>query len=96
MWVKLRHVQRKSPHSNGHDSCHHGEDTKALTKDEEVQAYFKERYRKEIQKNEESSWDTPYRKLLNEVKGTETYQRLLKYPIVPALRARLRRRIMVY
>ena len=57
-----------------------GEDTKALTKDEEVQAYFKERYRKEIQKNEESSWDTPYRKLLNEVKGTETYQKALEIP----------------
>lgn len=57
-----------------------GEDTKALTKDEEVQAYFKERYRKEFQKNEESSWDTPYRKLLNEVKGTEAYQKALEIP----------------
>jgi superfamily II DNA or RNA helicase len=33
-----------------------GEDTKALTKDEEVQAYFKERYQAEIAKNEEASW----------------------------------------
>lgn len=57
-----------------------GEDTKALTKDEEVQAYFKERYRKEFQKNEESSWDTPYRKLLNEVKGTEAYLKALEMP----------------
>ena len=57
-----------------------GEDTKALTKDEEVQAYFKERYRKEFQRNEESSWDTPYRKLLNEVKGTEAYLKALEMP----------------
>lgn len=57
-----------------------GEDTRALTKDEEVQAYFKERYRKEFTRNEESSWDTPYRKLLNELKGTEAYEKALLMP----------------
>ena len=57
-----------------------GEDTKALTKDEEVQAYFKERYRKEFARSEEASWDTPYRKLLNELKGTEAYDAALKMP----------------
>lgn len=51
-----------------------GEDTKALTKDEDLQAYFKERYRKEIARNEEESWDTPYRKLLNSLKGTDVYK----------------------
>lgn len=57
-----------------------GEDTKALTKDEEVQAYFKERFRKELAKSEEASWDTPYRKLLNELKGTEAYIQALSLP----------------
>ena len=57
-----------------------GEDTKALTKEEEVQAYFKERYRKEFAKSEETSWDTPYRKLLNELKGTEAYEKALQMP----------------
>ena len=57
-----------------------GEDTKALTKDEEVQAYFKERYKKEFDKSEEASWDTPYRKLLNELKGTDAYEEALNMP----------------
>lgn len=57
-----------------------GEDTKALTKDEEVHAYFKERYRKEFAKSEEASWDTPYRKLLDELKGTEAYNAALDLP----------------
>lgn len=57
-----------------------GEDTKALTKEEEVQAYFKERYRKEFAKSEETSWDTPYRKLLNELKGTDAYNEALNMP----------------
>lgn len=57
-----------------------GEDTKALTKDEEVRAYFNERYRRELANNEEGSWDTPYRKLLNEMKGTEIYEQALLLP----------------
>ena len=57
-----------------------GEDTKALTKEEEVKAFFMERYRKEIARNEETSWDTPYRKLLNRLKGTEVYDKALKLP----------------
>ena len=57
-----------------------GEDTKALTKDEEVKAYFKERYQKEFAKSEEASWDTPYRKLLNELKGTEAYEKAIEMP----------------
>ena len=35
-----------------------GEDTKALTKDEELNAFFKERYQAELAKSEERSWDT--------------------------------------
>lgn len=57
-----------------------GEDTKVLTKEEEVKAFFKERYRKEFARSEESSWDTPYRKLLNSLKGTETYKQALSLP----------------
>ncbi|MDD4847652.1 MAG: helicase-related protein [Bacteroidales bacterium] len=57
-----------------------GEDTKALTKEEEVQAYFKDRYRQEFSKSEEASWDTPYRKMLNELKGTEVYEKALEIP----------------
>lgn len=57
-----------------------GEDTKALTKEEEVKAFFKERYRKEIARNEEASWDTHYRKLLNSVKGTDIYDKALELP----------------
>lgn len=57
-----------------------GEDTKALTKEEELQAYFKERYRKEFARSEEMSWDTPYRKLLNSVKGTEVYDKAMELP----------------
>lgn len=57
-----------------------GEDTKALTKEEDLQAYFKERYRKELARCEETSWDTPYRKLLNRLKGTEVYDQAMKLP----------------
>ncbi|MFA6832650.1 MAG: C-terminal helicase domain-containing protein, partial [Bacteroidaceae bacterium] len=57
-----------------------GEDTKALTKEEEVQAYFKEQYHKELSRSEETSWDTPYRKFLNGLKGTEVYEKALKIP----------------
>lgn len=57
-----------------------GEDTKALTKEEEVKTFFKERYRKEIARNEEASWDTPYRKLLNGLKGTEIYDKATEMP----------------
>lgn len=57
-----------------------GEDTKALTKDEEVQAYFKERYEKEFAKQEEASWDNKYRNLLNQLKGTPEYIEALDIP----------------
>lgn len=57
-----------------------GEDTKALTKEEEVKAFFKERYRKEFARSEETSWDTPYRKLLNSLKGSKDYDAALEVP----------------
>lgn len=55
-----------------------GEDTKALTKDEQLQAFFKDRYNKELNKSEETSWDSKYRKLLNQLKGTDQYNEALK------------------
>jgi len=57
-----------------------GEDTKALTKDEEIQSFFAERYRKELSKTETASWDTPYRRLLDQLKGTELYKEALLIP----------------
>lgn len=57
-----------------------GEDMKALTSDEQLHAYFKERYQAELAKSEERSWDTRYRNLLNELKGTEVYAEALQIP----------------
>ena len=57
-----------------------GEDTKVLTKDEEIQSYFLEQYRKEMAKSEEISWDVKYQKLLNTVKGTEVYDEAMQLP----------------
>ncbi len=51
-----------------------GEDTKALTSDEELQSFFKEQFQKELAKSETASWDMPYRQLLNQLKGTENYK----------------------
>lgn len=66
-----------------------GEDTKVLTDEEELNAFFKERYQSELAKSEERSWDTKYRNLLNKVKGTEVYEQALKIPH----RARIARQV---
>ena len=57
-----------------------GEDTKALTSDEQIQAFFKDRFRKELSQSEQESWDTFYRRILDQVKGTEAYQQALEIP----------------
>ena len=57
-----------------------GEDTKVLTKDEEIQSYFLEQYRKEMAKSEEVSWDVKYQKLLNATKGTEVFEEAMRLP----------------
>lgn len=57
-----------------------GEDTKALTSEEELNAFFKERYQAELAKSEERSWDTQYRNLLNQLKGTEIHSHALQIP----------------
>lgn len=57
-----------------------GEDTKVLTKDEEIQSYFLEQYRKELAKSEEVSWDVKYQKILNAAKGTQIYDEAMQLP----------------
>jgi len=57
-----------------------GEDTKILTSDEKLNAFFKERYDKEMKKNDEQSWETPYRKYLNQFKGTSQMRVALSIP----------------
>ena len=57
-----------------------GEDTKALTKDEEIQSYFLEQYRRESAASEEASWDNSYLTFLNSVKGTTDYDDALQMP----------------
>ena len=57
-----------------------GEDTKALTSDEELNAFFKERYRKELATSEELSWDTKYRQILDRVKNTPIFQEAMDIP----------------
>ena len=66
-----------------------GEDTKALTDEEELNAFFKERYEKELGKSEELSWDTKYKNLLNQLKGTDIYNEALQIPY----RARVARNV---
>lgn len=57
-----------------------GEDTKALTDEEQLNAFFKERYQAELAKSEERSWDTKYRNLLSQLKDTEAYTEALAIP----------------
>lgn len=57
-----------------------GEDTKALTSEEQLNAFFKERYQAELAKSEARSWDTKYRNLLNQLKGTEIYAEAIAIP----------------
>ena len=57
-----------------------GEDTKALTKDEEIQSYFLEQYRRESAASEEASWDNRYLVFLNSMKGTPDYDEAIQMP----------------
>ena len=47
-----------------------GEDTKVLTKDEELRSYYKEEYEKRLEMQEELSWDVEYRNLINDLRNT--------------------------
>ena len=57
-----------------------GGDTKVLTNDEELKAYFKKRYDEEVAKSEKLSWDTPYKVLYNSIKGTDVMSSALQIP----------------
>lgn len=57
-----------------------GEDTKILTKNEDLRSYFKERYDKELQTSEALSWETPYKELFNSLMNSEYYRDALAIP----------------
>lgn len=57
-----------------------GEDTKYLVKEEQLNAYFKERYEMELKSSESESWETPYINYLNSFKGTESITKALAVP----------------
>lgn len=57
-----------------------GEDTKVLTKDEELHSFFKKRYNDELANSEVSSWSNKYHTLLNELKGSDIYKEALAIP----------------
>lgn len=64
-----------------------GEDTQYLTDDEELNNYFKETYEKLFAEQEEESWDTGYRSLLEELKNSKEMEDALALP----LRSKVRR-----
>ena len=66
-----------------------GEDTKALTKEEELQAFFKARYDQEVKNTEQKSWDTDYKNIIEKAKGTAAYKAALNI----VLRSRIQRKI---
>lgn len=45
-----------------------GEDTKVLTSEEELESFYKERYKRAFESQEELSWDVKYRTLLSRIK----------------------------
>jgi len=49
-----------------------GEDTKVLTKEEELESFFKEQYDNEWKSQEEKSWDADYQNILNTLKNSQT------------------------
>jgi len=64
-----------------------GEDTKILTKEEELKNYFAARYKTLIASDEAKSWDAEYRTEYDAVKNTEYMKNALLLP----LRSRVRR-----
>jgi len=57
-----------------------GEDTKALTSEEELQSFFKDTYRKEMAKSEAESWYTKFKRQLDEAKSTDAYKQAMQIP----------------
>jgi len=65
-----------------------GEDTRVLTSEEQLRAFFIEQYKKQNQTDEQKSWDTAYRAKLNQLIGTPVMKEALSLP----LRAKTRRK----
>jgi superfamily II DNA or RNA helicase len=59
-----------------------GEDTKYLTSEEELHAFFKDKYEQELSTSEERSWENDHRNLLNYIKAhnPELLQESLNIP----------------
>jgi len=66
-----------------------GDDTRTLTKEEELKSYFTEVYEKEIERNEELSWDTPYRNYYFQL--CDSHSELLKLALDIPKRSRIGR-----
>lgn len=58
-----------------------GEDTKVLTSEEELRAFFIEQYEKQSSAEEQKSWDTDYRAKLNQLINTPEMKEALKLPL---------------
>lgn len=65
-----------------------GEDTKVLTSDEELRTFFVDQYKSMIANDEKRSWDTEYRKILDEIIHTQEMKDALNLP----LRTKIRRK----
>jgi len=65
-----------------------GEDTKVLTKDEQLQSFFTDKYKTLISEEEQLSWDTEFRTDYNALIGSNDMKEALKLP----LRSKIRRR----
>lgn len=68
-----------------------GEDTRVLTKDEELKSFFKKQFENENAINEQRSWENKYLNLYNSLKSAnnEDFQKALQIPI----RSRVRRTV---
>jgi len=57
-----------------------GEDTKVLTSDIELRSFFVQQYRKLLSENEIESWETKYREILENARGTKELETALAIP----------------
>ncbi|MBA3065713.1 helicase [bacterium] len=66
-----------------------GEDTKVLTKDEELRSYYKEEYEKLEKEQEALSWDVEYRNLIDDLRNTNP--KIIEEAVKIHKRTRIRR-----
>ena len=57
-----------------------GEDTRYLTKEEELNSYFAQKYNEAMSESETESWDTPYRARLHQLINSEAMKKALALP----------------